>query len=99
MVPSDYVAGFILMRVRQKRKTREMRRLELLDQQPQYTQGEIDLYQNSLIYLSVHIHSFIFMYTLLYLLAVLLLCIVFIHEVFQFYLLVYIFILVFVYLL
>ncbi|KDR23659.1 Sn1-specific diacylglycerol lipase beta [Zootermopsis nevadensis] len=38
MVPSDYVAGFILMRVLQKRKTREMRRLELLDQQPQYIQ-------------------------------------------------------------
>ncbi|PSN51081.1 hypothetical protein C0J52_01501 [Blattella germanica] len=37
-VPSDYMAGFILMRVRQKRETRELRRLQLLDeQQPIYT--------------------------------------------------------------
>jgi hypothetical protein len=55
-VPSDYVAGFILMRVQQKRKTREMHRFELVDQQPQHTHGKIDLYKNSLIYLSVHIH-------------------------------------------
>ena len=39
-VPSDYMAGFILMRVRQKRETRELRRLQLLDeQQPIYTLG------------------------------------------------------------
>ncbi|KAJ9594887.1 hypothetical protein L9F63_013812, partial [Diploptera punctata] len=37
-VPSDYMAGFILMRVKQKRETRELRRLQLLDeQQPIYT--------------------------------------------------------------
>lgn len=37
-VPSDYVAGFILMRVRQKRETRESRRLQLMDEQSRYTQ-------------------------------------------------------------
>ncbi|XP_069704996.1 diacylglycerol lipase-beta-like [Periplaneta americana] len=36
-VPSDYVAAFILLRVRQKRETRELRRLQLLEQQPKYT--------------------------------------------------------------
>lgn len=36
MVPSDYMAGFILMRVRQKRETRERRRLQLVDKELQY---------------------------------------------------------------
>jgi hypothetical protein len=42
MVPSDYMAGFILMRVRQKRETRERRRLQLMDKEPQVVHGETE---------------------------------------------------------
>jgi hypothetical protein len=36
------MAGFILMRVRQKRETRERRRLQLVDREQQYVHGEND---------------------------------------------------------
>lgn len=40
LVPSDMVAGFVLLRVRQKRETREMRRnLMLTDDEPKYSTG------------------------------------------------------------
>lgn len=38
LVPSDVVAGCVLLRVRQKRETREMRRIQMLnDEEPIYT--------------------------------------------------------------
>lgn len=40
LVPSDVMAGCILLRVRQKRETYELRRLNLLSR-PKYTSGII----------------------------------------------------------
>lgn len=41
LVPSDILAGFILLRVKQKKETREMRRIQMLaDDEPKYTWGE-----------------------------------------------------------
>lgn len=38
LVPSDILAGFILLRVKQKKETREMRRIQMLaDDEPKYT--------------------------------------------------------------
>lgn len=40
LVPSDVLAGCVLLRVRQKRDTRERRRLQMLaEEEPQYTTG------------------------------------------------------------
>lgn len=40
LVPSDIIAGFVLLRVKQKRESREQRRIELLaEQRLKYTSG------------------------------------------------------------
>lgn len=40
LVPSDVLAGCILLRVKQKKETREMRRIQMLsDDEPKYTAG------------------------------------------------------------
>lgn len=42
LVPSDILAGCILLRVKQKRETREMRRIQMLaDDEPKYTCGKL----------------------------------------------------------
>lgn len=46
LVPSDIVAGCILLRIRQKRETRELRRLNILPA-PKYTSGIYFNYYNS----------------------------------------------------
>lgn len=41
LVPSDILAGCVLLRVKQKRETREMRRIQMLaGDEPKYTPGE-----------------------------------------------------------
>lgn len=41
LVPSDILAGCVLLRVKQKRETREMRRIQMLsDDEPKYTTGK-----------------------------------------------------------
>lgn len=46
LVPSDAVAGFILLRIRQKYETHELRRLNLLPS-PVYTAGMYCIHHNS----------------------------------------------------
>lgn len=41
LVPSDILAGCVLLRVKQKKETREMRRIQMIsDDEPKYTAGE-----------------------------------------------------------
>lgn len=46
VVPSDVIAGFILLRIRQKRETHELRRLNLISR-PIYTSDASVIFQNS----------------------------------------------------
>lgn len=42
LVPSDVLAGCVLLRVKQKRETREMRRIYMLaDDEPKYSTGKL----------------------------------------------------------
>ncbi|KAF7989027.1 hypothetical protein HCN44_007337 [Aphidius gifuensis] len=47
LVPSDVVAGCVLLRVRQKRETLELRRLNILDS-PQYTVDENEIFTSDI---------------------------------------------------
>lgn len=41
LVPSDVMAGCVLLRVRQKRETREMRRIQMInEEEPIYSTGK-----------------------------------------------------------
>ena len=50
LVPTDIIAGFVLLRVKQKRESREQRRIELIaEQRLKYTSGNCNFNLNCII--------------------------------------------------
>ncbi|XP_063221652.1 diacylglycerol lipase-beta-like [Bacillus rossius redtenbacheri] len=55
LVPSDFIAGFILLRVKQKREAREYRRHELLADEPSYTTDINEVMQDTPSWMSLEL--------------------------------------------
>lgn len=54
IIPSDFIAGFVLLRVKQKRESREQRRLALLaEQRYNCTSSKSDFYHINYNYLNI----------------------------------------------